>query len=71
MLTGAIAAILLGRSLGCGANGFKLFNMIWEGEGGEKGRAVVGLSENALGQLVWLGCDVSAFTPATYRRHRL
>ena len=75
MLTGAIAAILLGTVRSPCADG--LFGFWHElGKRGERsGGPLCGLVarafENAPGQLVWLGYDISAFTPATYQRHRL
>jgi hypothetical protein len=39
--------------------------------GGPCWPAVLCALENALGQLVPLGFDISAFTPAAYQRHRL
>ena len=83
MLTGAIATIIFTRGVPCVIR----FDVLEEENAFKEARKSCGqvLSEpastalpkgqegcgNAPGQLVWLGCGISTFTPATYQRHRL
>ena len=75
MLTGAIATIIVARSVVAQNVWCSLFLHDW-GESREAAGRLAALvkacaCENALGQLVPLGFAISSFTPAAYRRHRL
>ena len=65
----------LGHGRGRARMALLLIGMGWEREGRKAaGRCTafwLAPLENAPGQLVPLGCAVSSFTPAAYRRHRL